>query len=304
LAKWGLLWQNGLKINWEKFMELEPSVMKVPTYAFKKEKIWMEAPVQAGTDSSKAASNAVLLKKGNSTKEINRPIIDRKSQIREKLIALIQENTGLSVPSDSVSFFELGFDSLLLIQLAANIKQDFKVAVTFRQLNESLIDTGSLINYLHENLPTEIQPESIEQSNNFFDDQQIGENGQSVNPITVDQNVTNALGRTINELQILSGQLNTLSKQVELLNKTIVLKEDTENELIPKGEKIYDLASIEETSTKENVSTSKFAQSNETLSSENQASSLSFFSPPVRGAKIGKDENGNPAWFIRDPKRC
>jgi hypothetical protein len=54
-----------------------------------------------------------------------------------------------------MSFIEVGFDSLLLTQVALNCKKEFGLPVSFRQLNETYNSLDLLAGYLHENLPEE-----------------------------------------------------------------------------------------------------------------------------------------------------
>jgi acyl carrier protein len=83
--------------------------------------------------------------------------------LREKVTAIIEDTTGLEVENSSTSFVELGFDSLLLTQLASVIKREFKTNITFRQLSESVDSLDSLIAHLDKVLPpTAYQPSPVE----------------------------------------------------------------------------------------------------------------------------------------------
>ncbi len=52
-------------------------------------------------------------------------------------------------------FIEIGFDSLLLTQVALNCKKEFGLPISFRQLNESFTSLDLLAGYLDELLPEE-----------------------------------------------------------------------------------------------------------------------------------------------------
>ena len=58
-------------------------------------------------------------------------------------------------------FIELGFDSLLLTQVALNCKKEFALPISFRQLNENYTSLELLAVYLDENLSTDVYQESL-----------------------------------------------------------------------------------------------------------------------------------------------
>ena len=60
-----------------------------------------------------------------------------------------------SAAASDVSFLELGFDSLLLTQVAQAFRKEFGVKVTFRQLLEDYSTMETLAGYLDSQLPPE-----------------------------------------------------------------------------------------------------------------------------------------------------
>lgn len=153
----GSLWQKGRKIQWQNLYNQAIPNLELPTYAFKKDKIWME-PAQKAVSQEMPAGNTKISQVIENTFSINiqTPIqMDRKIKIKHQVIGVIQDTTGLSVPDEKASFLELGFDSLLLTQLAASLKKEFKTAITFRQLSETLSDLAALVEFLDQKLPEE-----------------------------------------------------------------------------------------------------------------------------------------------------
>ncbi|WP_194974095.1 polyketide synthase [Aquiflexum lacus] len=217
LTQAGQLWQNGKKIHWENLMPLNPIKAEIPTYAFKKEKIWIEAPSSTEKIANKRDNFSVSNSAQIFENKLNHPIMDRKSIIKEKLTALIQDRTGLSVSDESASFMELGFDSLLLTQLASSIKQEFKVNVTFRQLSDALGDVRALVGHLDDQLPQEMFAESIPPSTpqkietpSSRDYNQIPQFPQLEQmPLT---------GNNIEIMQVLSKQLELMTQQINLMS--------------------------------------------------------------------------------------
>lgn len=77
------------------------------------------------------------------------------SQVENTLSVLLRERTGYDIADldREASFMELGFDSLFLIQLSQEIKQRFKVKVSFRQLIEEVTSVDALIAHLVDRMP-------------------------------------------------------------------------------------------------------------------------------------------------------
>ena len=76
-------------------------------------------------------------------------------QVESGLSTLLRERTGYEI-SDldrDATFMELGFDSLFLIQLSQQLKQRFKVKVSFRQLIEEITTVNTLVPHLAEQQP-------------------------------------------------------------------------------------------------------------------------------------------------------
>lgn len=55
----------------------------------------------------------------------------------------------------SATFFDLGFDSLLLTQASQSFRQKFGVKISFRQLLEDLVTIDAISGYLDEKIPAD-----------------------------------------------------------------------------------------------------------------------------------------------------
>jgi acyl carrier protein len=75
--------------------------------------------------------------------------------IEAEVIAVLKHLSGrdLSDADSSVTFFDLGFDSLLLTQASQSLRQKFGVKITFRQLLEDLLTIEAVSRYLDEQIP-------------------------------------------------------------------------------------------------------------------------------------------------------
>src|SRR5476651_1404637 len=62
---------------------------------------------------------------------------------------------NLDAIDTSATFFDLGFDSLLLTQASQSFRQKFGVKITFRQLLEDLVSIAAVSAYLDEQVPAD-----------------------------------------------------------------------------------------------------------------------------------------------------
>ncbi|MCR9016496.1 polyketide synthase [Aquiflexum gelatinilyticum] len=349
----GTLWQKGFKIDLGPLVQNIGSDHRAPTYTFKKERIWMDPKhhsyLQVGT--IQHAVPPLNIEEHPHIPENNtKSPISRLSLIKEKLVSIIKNATGITVADNTATFIELGFDSLLLTQLASKIKQEFKLNITFRQLNESLASLDSLAIHLDSQLPKENFQNLDEKSTVAFPNtgilnpiQQKGvkvglEIQENTGPSQTDFNQNRVASDGIYEL--VQKQLDLMSRQVQLLSQlgtemypnsqaSASRQDSIKNEAAELSEIHLNPLSNEfskvlgEIVDKEKMA-AKFAEPgfdqiitrfrefiggllDEGAESTKPASpslpkSAGFSHPPVPGARLGKDEFGNPAWFLKDDK--
>jgi iturin family lipopeptide synthetase A len=77
--------------------------------------------------------------------------------IESEVAAVIKNLSGrdLTAADAQATFFDLGFDSLLLTQASQSLRQKFGVKLTFRQLMENLASIAAVAGYLDEQLPAD-----------------------------------------------------------------------------------------------------------------------------------------------------
>ncbi|MBK7862454.1 MAG: amino acid adenylation domain-containing protein [Archangiaceae bacterium] len=137
LAALGQLWCAGVEPDWKAVHgDAKRRRVPLPTYPFERQRFWI-SPVR------KTEEPAV------STTSIS-------TQLRQ----VFEETSGTEIgPGDgSVSFLELGLDSLFLTQIALAVQRKFNVKLSFRQLVEELPTLDALTQYMAEKLPPEAQP--------------------------------------------------------------------------------------------------------------------------------------------------
>ncbi len=79
----------------------------------------------------------------------------RYGTIEAAVKSVIKKLSGrdLSAGDSGATFFDLGFDSLLLTQVSQSLRQTFGVKITFRQLMENLVTISAVSEYLDGQVP-------------------------------------------------------------------------------------------------------------------------------------------------------
>ncbi|MEH2176856.1 aminotransferase class III-fold pyridoxal phosphate-dependent enzyme [Nostoc sp.] len=148
----GQLWLAGVSIDWSNFYQRETRQrIPLPTYPFERQRFWIDPPPHPNRAATPKLLNPQLLEKTQ--------IMTTSPQ--QKLIPLlkeiIEETSGLEIASadDSITFLEMGLDSLSLTQVGLALKKKFQVKVTLRQLLEIYPNLGTLADFINSALSPE-----------------------------------------------------------------------------------------------------------------------------------------------------
>ncbi|UJP66881.1 type I polyketide synthase [Mongoliitalea daihaiensis] len=228
LTSLGKLWSIGLPLKLDTINGESGKLVDLPTYAFRKQKLWIEPALQARTEEMKQEFSQPIQEQF--IQPINKPM-ERLTTLKNKVFEMLADAAGIESQSEDESFFEMGIDSLLLTQMVSMVKSKFNVPVTFKQLNSELSDVKSLATYLDQVLPKEAIPVAAVQPVSQIPSQAIPlgvssavpqmQQVQSIQPIQ-----SGATGNL--HLQLISRQLELLSQQIQVLSGGI-----TENSLVP-----------------------------------------------------------------------
>lgn len=166
------LWAYGTEIDWTtlrdwSFQEaltrsdeqvIEPRKLRrvsLPTYAFDRQRFWVEYKSKSGANGNQAVT--VEPKQQETAVPVVEPVkeLDRHGSIVAGLQSIIAEKSGVNVAalSPGASFFDLGFDSLMLIQISQGITNRFGINVPFRLLIEDYPTIEALAASLESRLP-------------------------------------------------------------------------------------------------------------------------------------------------------
>ena len=176
LAALGRLWLVGAPVDWAPLHGAERRRrVPLPTYPFERQRCWID-PLPAAADGAAAPPARPASTTGETQMLHATPVTEatmpepqtvapphRRGRILEALGAILSDLSGIPAEEldPTVSFMELGFDSLFLTQASHAIRTQLGAQVTFRQLLETTPTLDALAAYLDEALPAEaFQPEA------------------------------------------------------------------------------------------------------------------------------------------------
>ncbi|WP_192349526.1 polyketide synthase [Algoriphagus sp. Y33] len=142
---------SGLELDWK---EIYPKKFQkkliLPTYAFDKKRCWVDVKA-ANTHTERYSTSGEIteqIEEENTGELADDDAV--KVTFGTKLAQMLENVCGekIAIEAFSLTYFEIGLDSLSLTQLAFSIKKEFKVDVSFRQLNGELNNPSALLVYL------------------------------------------------------------------------------------------------------------------------------------------------------------
>jgi amino acid adenylation domain-containing protein len=307
----GDLWLRGINPDWKAFYkEQQRYKIELPSYVFDRKPCWIEPLGTIETIVKKSIIQEEIPAISIESDNINNSSNDsKKESILFKISEIIKNASGITYDSDSASysFLELGLDSLSLTQLSGKLKKEFDLPITFRQLNESYSTPSLLADYIELNLPEEHSINSNNKQIEIGSDQTIKPDissndiqlSSNQNQISLEQIVQqiHLLSQKVDELQnYQSSSTNGNSSFTHLKAEhfdTVKLNTKNGNETngtngVHKKEKSFEISKLNNQHSNENNTAEK-------------KYTIMANEPPVQGSKLGRDENGNPAWFIQDP---
>lgn len=222
LSALGDLWLNGIEPDWNAFYNGQNRQhVLLPAYVFDRKPCWIDPPMSP-TLTETNFNNIADVAEQQQPLEIlpnQNAQIMRKPVILKKIAEIIDDNSGIEIEASEYnqSFLELGLDSLVLTQMAINLKNEFNTPITFRQLNGELGSPELLAEHIDKVLPKEdFAPTPAPQANPV-----AAHMNASINTMTASQplNIPNT-GNQNSALSLIAQQIQLLGQQIQLMQGT------------------------------------------------------------------------------------
>ena len=223
----GQVYLNGLDPDWQAFYAgQQRSHINLPTYAFDRKRCWLDpvdgvetrppgGPAFASPDRMVMADTVIA--DANETRRIAAPAdrslqhqqhtMMRKNLLLQKVNQLLEHASGIEMEgvAPGTNFLEIGFDSLLLTQVALTLKKEFGLPITFRQLTTDYTSPERVVDYLDQMLPAELHQPT---------------------PIPIVQPIRETASPTEMTLPASDTALGLIAQQLQLLAKQVALLQD------------------------------------------------------------------------------
>jgi len=163
----GQMWLGGVEIDWSHYYSDEKRTrLPLPTYPFQRQRCLLEVssgPVTSLPSTNTPTTNTHVSQPAAKEKEVIMSIAQQCDVIQasrqDHICSILKTTWGnlMGVAPEKLdpqaTFFELGVDSLLLIQVSQSIRATFDLKIPFRRLMEELTTLNALAGYLDERLP-------------------------------------------------------------------------------------------------------------------------------------------------------
>ncbi|HEY4109299.1 amino acid adenylation domain-containing protein [Puia sp.] len=231
----GQLWLNGIQPNWNAFYAgQQRRRLELPAYAFDRQPAWVNPPQppapQAQPSPLQPQPHTSMSFPITENLTQNRPM--RTTELIRKVKEILEDASGIELQAadPDTSFVELGLDSLLLTQVALNLKKSFNLPISFRQLNEEYGSLNLLVTYLDANLPPDpvqvqsqqlpqaqlqAQPQTYAQHQPAYAQQPMAYAQQPI--AYAQQSAIPAGGNNATVIALISQQIQLLAQQIALL---------------------------------------------------------------------------------------
>ena len=160
LSALGKLWVSGVSPDWAAIEDRPRSRVSLPTYPFERRRHWIDAPARGAALAVSSPSPAIAPVEAEAT-AVTPANLERTQNmgadmggVREAIVEILQDVSGESVdPASHATFLQLGFDSLLLSQVAQQIQRRLTVKIAFRQLLGELSTIPALERFISAEAP-------------------------------------------------------------------------------------------------------------------------------------------------------
>jgi acyl transferase domain-containing protein len=260
----GQAWALGAPLDVEALFEGdERRRLPLSTYPFERERYWIEPARRNRKESPRVEARGEPAVRAESapSETVER---SRAERIEAAVREALEQASGLPLASaarDS-NFVELGLDSLVLTQCAQLVSKRLGVAVTFRQLSEQHSSIEKLVAHLESTLPPEAFAEAQPSPAKASEKKAEKESG-------VTHTSPGKLEVTPETLALVTEQLAAMSNQIERLRELLGVSARPPQSATPALRQVRPV--------------------------------LDPGAPPVPGARLGRDREGNPAWFVPHP---
>ena len=312
----GQLWLSGASINWTGFYAREKRRrIPLPTYSFERTRYWLEPAFTtslsaslSGLGTDPAAPPMEARAAAVPGPEEGTPGVPKTR--RERLVPilrkLLQETSGMDLSSadESTTYLEMGLDSLFLTQIARRLHKEFGARITFRQMLEEYPTLKKTAEFLDKQMP----PDAPAEETGSLRLEVAGTETREPTAYSL-QPTASSLQPTASSLKPQAYSLEQeVARQTEIISQLAGMLEERGVALPPEMREAIQKEKLAREPTPEKPRAERqekglkpALRTGERVPPSPAARPAAF--PPVPGARLGRDPEGNPAWYMPDPSR-
>jgi amino acid adenylation domain-containing protein len=156
------LWTAGFAPDWAATAETHGRRISLPTYPFQRSRCWIErtdkrtmvVPLPGAAPTNATVPAAPL--PGMVPTSTSIAATPRVASLQAQVVEILEYLSGASDIDPQAGFLDLGFDSLLLGQVARALEKKFQVRITFRQLLKEMSSAALVARYLDTTLSPDV----------------------------------------------------------------------------------------------------------------------------------------------------
>jgi natural product biosynthesis luciferase-like monooxygenase protein len=134
----GRLWLAGVEIDWSRFYAGQPRRrVQLPSYPFERQRYWIDPPSTEATSSLATASEDLTNEIESATLFENAETFSTVAEVETAVIDIWRELFGIANIRPADNFFDHGGNSLIALQLVAQLRATFKIDLPLRIVFES-----------------------------------------------------------------------------------------------------------------------------------------------------------------------
>ncbi len=157
----GAMWSAGFDLDWDQVRAPEGRRIPLPTYRFQRTRHWIERSAKRATTASVPVAEVAPVAAAAPPVTSIVASASRLETLQAEIVGILEHLSGASAIDPRETFVDLGFDSLLLGQVARAVERKFGTRVTFRQLLKDMPSAAALARHLDATLPAEVKQDEV-----------------------------------------------------------------------------------------------------------------------------------------------
>jgi len=203
----------------------------------------------------------------------------------------------LSSADESTTYLEMGLDSLFLTQIARRLHKEFGARITFRQMLEEYPTLKKTAEFLDKQMP----PDAPAEETGGLRLETVGTETKEPTVYSLQPTASSLKPQASSLEQVVARQTGIIARLAGMLEERGVPLPPEVREAIQKKKLAREPTPEKPRAERQENGLKPALPTGERVPPSPAAWPAAV--PPVSGARLGRDPEGNPAWYMPDPSR-